>query len=440
MTNSTARKITSFLFAYKVPVLFILLSIGGILVSGQSLNFILMELASRFGRDTLLVLALIIPVVSGMGLNFSIVVGAMAAQIAIFFVMHLLQTVIPTCPSVLAFLLCVLISTPIASLFGYLAGKLFNMMKGAEMIGGLILGYFSDGLYQLLFLFIFGGLIPIVNKTLMIATGIGVKNTIDLSSTKKVNGLKYAIDNIWKVPLTEFLQLVFAGIVLYAIGAFLYGKIKNRKVLTARFWILFVISGILFGISFIPAFIQFSMIISIPVVTYLIIVVICLFIRWFLKTRLGQNMRAVGQNKVVANAAGINVDKVRIISIIISTVMAAFGQLIYLQNIGVFTTYGAHKNVALYSIAALLVGGASVHKATIGQAILGIVLFHILFIVSPLAGQTLMNDAMIGEYFRVFICYGVIAMSLAMHAWTMKNTKEKKVIEPIAIESEVKGN
>jgi len=151
-------------------------------------------------------------------------------------------------------------------------------------------------------------------------------------------------------------------------------------------------------------------------------------------------MRAVGQNKVVANAAGINVDKVRIISIIISTVMAAFGQLIYLQNIGVFTTYGAHKNVALYSIAALLVGGASVYKATIGQAILGIILFHILFIVSPLAGQTLMNDAMIGEYFRVFICYGVIAMSLAMHAWTMKNTRGKKVTEPIALESEVKDN
>jgi hypothetical protein len=31
-------------------------------------------------------------------------------------------------------------------------------------------------------------------------------------------------------------------------------------------------------------------------------------------------------------------------------------------------------------------------------------------------------------------------MSLAMHAWTMKNTKEKKVIEPIALESEVKDN
>ena len=140
-------------------------------------------------------------------------------------------------------------------------------------------------------------------------------------------------------------------------------KNKNRKVLSV---VLdpFRNQCDLFGVSFIPAFIQFSMIISIPVVTYMLIAVFCLFIQWFLKTRLGQNMRAVGQNKVVANAAGINVDKVRIISIIISTVMAAFGQLIYLQNIGVFTTYGAHKNVALYSIAALLVGGASVYKAT----------------------------------------------------------------------------
>jgi simple sugar transport system permease protein len=38
-----------------------------------------------------------------------------------------------------------------------------------------------------------------------------------------------------------------------------------------------------------------------------------------------------------------------------------------------------------------------------------------------------MNDAMIGEYFRVFICYGVIAMSLVMHAW--KKKKEKKTLD-----------
>lgn len=38
------------------------------------------------------------------------------------------------------------------------------------MIGGLVFLYFAEGLYQLLFLFIFGGVIPLYNPTLMIAT------------------------------------------------------------------------------------------------------------------------------------------------------------------------------------------------------------------------------------------------------------------------------
>ena len=59
------------------------------------------------------------------------------------------------------FLLAMLMTMPIAGLFGFLIGKLLNKMKGQEMIGGLILGYFANGLYQLLFLFIFGNLIPL---------------------------------------------------------------------------------------------------------------------------------------------------------------------------------------------------------------------------------------------------------------------------------------
>jgi len=86
--------------------------------------------------------------------------------------------------------------------------------------------------------------------------------------------------------------------------------------------------------------------------------------------------------------------------------------------------------VGQFAIAALLVGGASVQKATNKQALLGIVLFHTLFIVSPLAGKELFGDPVIGEYFRVFVSYGVIAMALAMHAW-------KKGVKP-AEESEEK--
>ena len=117
----------------------------------------------------------------------------------------------------------------------------------------------------------------------------------------------------------------------------------------------------------------------------------------------------------VAQAAGINVDRTRIISIIISTVFAGFGQIIYLQNIGNFPTYTAHSQIGMFCIAALLVGGASVERASIGNVFLGVILFHTMFIVAPRAGVAITGDAMIGEYFRVFVSYGVITLALIMY-------------------------
>ena len=64
----------------------------------------------------------------------------------------------------------------------------------------------------------------------------------------------------------------------------------------------------------------------------------------------------------VAAASGIDVDKTRIIAIILSTIMASWGQIIFLQNIGNFTTYSSHEKVGLYAVAAILVGGASTKK------------------------------------------------------------------------------
>ena len=46
---------------------------------------------------------------------------------------------------------------------------------------------------------------------------------------------------------------------------------------------------------------------------------------------------------------------------------------------------------ATFSIASILLGGASVTKATSGQAIIGLILFHTLFIVSPKAGNNLLE-------------------------------------------------
>ncbi|MCL2011013.1 MAG: ABC transporter permease, partial [Synergistaceae bacterium] len=157
--------------------------------------------------------------------------------------------------------------------------------------------------------------------------------------------------------------------------------------------------------------------VSIPVFNYLIIAAVCVFVIWFRKTKLGQDMRAVGQDRAVAGAAGIAVDRTRIIAVIVSTVLAGFGQIIFLQNLGTINTTNSHEQIGLFSIATLLIGGASVTKASIPNVLLGVILFHLLFLVAPTAGKNLTGSAMLGEYFRQFVSYGVIALALVLYEW-----------------------
>lgn len=387
-----------------VTVMFIMLCLISMIYSGQSVSYVLYELFGRLSRNAFIVLALIIPIVAGMGINFAVTIGAMAAQIAVLWITEW------QIPGIGGFLLAALLTMPIAALFGFLIGKLLNKMKGQEMIGGLILGYFANGLYQLLFLFIFGNLIPLKTPGLVIKGSTGVANTIDLSSKM---GIKYALDDIWRTPFGQALY-IFCGIGAAIVILMLVLKRIERK---RAIRILAVLAACCL-IYQIPAVSKQFRMVNIPIVTYLIIGALCLFNLSIMRTRIGQQFRAVGQSRVVANASGIYVDQVRVIAIMISTVLAAWGQLIFVQNMGAFQTYGAHEQVGLYAGAAILVGGASIRRVTNKQALLGCILFHLLFIVAPAAGKNLFGDAAIGEYFRVFISYGVIALALVMHAWS----------------------
>ena len=398
--------------ANAVTIMFVILCIVGLAFSGQTVSYVMYELFSRLSRNAFIVLALILPIVAGMGINFAITIGAMAAQISALWVIEWGISGLP------GFLTAMLMTVPIAGFFGYLIGNLLNKMKGQEMIGGLILGYFANGLYQLLFLFIFGNLIPLKAPGLVIKGSTGVANTIDLSTDR---GFKYALDGLVRVDFGTGLYIFCALFVVYALVQLVLNRSSKKQSLTT----VAVCAGVclVYQIPFVAQ--MFSMV-TVPVVTFLVVVLLCLFNNALMKTRLGQQFRAVGQSRTVANVSGINVDRVRIIAIMISTVLAGWGQLIFVQNMGSFQTYGAHEQVGLYAGAAILVGGASIRKATNGQALLGCILFHLLFIVAPSAGKNLFGDAAIGEYFRVFISYGVIALALVMHAWSGVQAKKKK--------------
>ena len=393
-----------------VTVMFVVLCLIGLVCSGQTVSYVMYELFGRLSRNSFIVLALIIPIIAGMGINFAITIGAMAAQIAALWVIEW------GISGLAGFLTAMAITMPIAAFFGFLIGKLMNKMKGQEMIGGLILGYFANGLYQLLFLFIFGNLIPLKAPGLVIKGSTGVANTIDLSTER---GFKYALDGLCRVPFGTAALILCGLIAVWSLVKLATKKEDKKKALTRTG--ICVAVAIIAQLPFVTA--AFSMV-SVPMVTFLIVALLCVFNNAIMKTRIGQQFRAVGQNRTVANAAGINVDRVRVIAIIISTVLAGWGQLIFVQNMGSFQTYGAHEQVGLYAGAAILVGGASIKKATNGQALLGCILFHLLFSVAPSAGKNLFGDAAIGEYFRVFISYGVIALALVIYAWG--DIKKKK--------------
>lgn len=64
-----------------VPIIFSLLCIASIALANQPASYVINETFSRVTRNAVLILSLIFPILCGMGLNFSIVLGAMAAKL-----------------------------------------------------------------------------------------------------------------------------------------------------------------------------------------------------------------------------------------------------------------------------------------------------------------------------------------------------------------------
>ncbi len=356
-----------------------------------------------------------------MGLNFSITIGAMAAQIAIIAVAYL------KIPAQGGLMMAFIIATPIALILGKYIGKLLNRTRGQEMIASMITGFFADGIYQMIFLFMAGTIIPMTGA-FVLSNGMGLRNTIDLM---KDNGIGKSMDTIIQVPFFYVTIVLALAVIVYYVLKMqknkLEGMAKNKAIAGIGSSVLLIIfSGLIMFTKVLPHKYNLLKTIDMSVFTALVVIAFAIFNVIILNTKLGQTFKTVGQDKHIAEVSGIKVKKIRELAIMLSTLFAAWGQIIFIQNLGILNTYGSHKQIALFAVAALLIGGASVSKATIGQAFLGVLLFHTLFIVSPKAGLNLFGDAQLGEYFRTFVAYGVIGVSLGLHAWKtllMKRTE-----------------
>ena len=151
--------------------------------------------------------------------------------------------------------------------------------------------------------------------------------------------------------------------------------------------------------------------ISIPTGTLLFFALLAFAIWAFLHTKTGTAMTAVGSNPEFAKAAGINVDKIRMLSVIMSTWLAAVGILVYEQGFGFIQLYMAPFYMALPAVSAILIGGASVNKATIMNVIVGTILFQGIVTMTPTVMNNLIHMDM-SEVIRIIASMGMILFAL----------------------------
>ena len=152
--------------------------------------------------------------------------------------------------------------------------------------------------------------------------------------------------------------------------------------------------------------------VKVPTGLLLFLLLGCLLMWLFSRSRTGIAMTAVGSNPRFAEASGISVNRMRTIGTVLSTVIAAVGIVIYSQAFGYAQLYTAPRQLGFIASSAILIGGATVRKAKVSHVLFGVFLFEGVLVL----GQQIANSAVAGgglsEVMRIMISNGIILYAL----------------------------
>lgn len=152
--------------------------------------------------------------------------------------------------------------------------------------------------------------------------------------------------------------------------------------------------------------------ITIPTGLLLFMIIACLAMWLFSRSKTGIAMQAVGNNPRFAEATGISVNKMRIIGTVLSTVLGAVGIIVYSQSYGFMQLYTAPRQMGFVAASAILIGGASTQRAKISHVLIGTFLFQgVLTLGMPVANE-LVPQSTISETMRILISNGIILYAL----------------------------
>ncbi len=149
----------------------------------------------------------------------------------------------------------------------------------------------------------------------------------------------------------------------------------------------------------------------VPVGMFIFFALVAFLVWAFFRTKTGTAMTAVGSNPEFARASGIDVDRMRIISVVLSTVLGAVGILVYEQSFGFIQLYMGPFYMAFPAVAAILLGGASVNKASMVNVVVGTFLFQGILTMTPSVINSVMQTDM-SEVIRIIVSNGMILYAL----------------------------
>lgn len=339
--------IARFIIALFLLSLFIAAPAAGISVKSSLENVI-----ARFGMFAILVLSLIPMIESGCGLNFGIPIGIVAG---------ILGAVISLEFNITGFggiFLAMLIGAIIGVIFGFVYGLLLNKIIGDEMLISTYVGFSFTAFMCIAYVFL-----PFKNPVSVLSYGgTGLRQQIPVGD--------YWMKNI---------QNATGGV--------------NSVGLLSDF-----LSFDLFGVR-------------IPIGMLLFFALAAILVWGLFRTKTGTAMSVVGSNYEYAKASGINIKKVRLEAIVLSTAIAAVGIVVYQQSYGFIQLYQAPASFTFQTVASILIGGATLNKAKISHVIIGTLLFQGVITLTPTVINGLLSID-VSEVMRLIITNGMIVYAL----------------------------
>ena len=140
---------------------------------------------------------------------------------------------------------------------------------------------------------------------------------------------------------------------------------------------------------------------------------ICCGMMWlFSRSRVGIAMTAAGSNPRFAEASGINVDRMRTVGTVLSTMIAAVGIVIYSQAFGYAQLYTAPRQLGFIASSAILIGGATVSKAKVSHVLIGVFLFEGVLVFGQQIANSVVAGGGLSEVMRIMISNGIILYAL----------------------------